>query len=209
MNEARKAPTSRKPQIVRARILDAAESEFVEVGYAAASTNRILDRFGGSKPTMFRHFPTKRALFEGVLTRIAGRWRERIDLDTIGGESPVDWLADFTFRAARWVLSESSLFLGRMAVAEGHEFPEGAELYRQIAADPVEALLVERFEDWNARGLMASRNPKRDAIAFLDLALSGLVSRRLYRVIEDPDDVSLRDHARYVAALFLDGRRPR
>ncbi|MFK5047857.1 TetR/AcrR family transcriptional regulator, partial [Klebsiella pneumoniae] len=52
-----KAPVSRNPAVVRARILDAAQAEFMEHGYAGASTNRILDRFGGSKPTMFRHFP--------------------------------------------------------------------------------------------------------------------------------------------------------
>jgi AcrR family transcriptional regulator len=55
----RKQFYSRDPGTVTERILDAAEAEFMSCGYAEASTNRVLERFGGSKATLFRHYPTK------------------------------------------------------------------------------------------------------------------------------------------------------
>src|SRR5687767_13768983 len=119
MVEKSKPRVSRKPEAVQARILDAAQAEFMAEGYAGASTNRILERFGGSKPTMFRHFPTKRALYHAVVTRVASRWAEQIDLGNIKGAAPEEWLSAFTRQAVHWILSEENLFLGRMGVLEG------------------------------------------------------------------------------------------
>src|SRR5689334_20651314 len=117
---------TRNPDIVRASILDAAQAEFMAEGYAGASTNRIVERFGRSKPTLFRHYPTKRALFEGVVARIASRWAEQVDWREIPADVPEVWLRSFAARALRWILSDDNIFVSRMAVSSGHEFPEVA-----------------------------------------------------------------------------------
>jgi TetR/AcrR family transcriptional regulator, mexJK operon transcriptional repressor len=201
----RKSPVSRDPATVRARILDAAQAEFMAEGYAAASTNRIVARFEGSKPTVFRHFPTKRALYEAVVTRIADRWAERIDWRSIDVEEPRAWLERFAAMALRWILSDENLFLGRMAVTEGAELTNAAALYRAHASAPIEALLAERFAGWTVEGRLASTDPARDATAFLDLTLAGMVSRRLYGM-PPLDEGGLADHVRHTVGLFLDGR---
>src|SRR5579875_1481603 len=95
MRPAVEGRTSRKPEVVRGRILDAALQEFMAAGFTGASTNRILATFGGSKPTMFRHFPTKRALFEGVVARIAAGWRGRVRQETLDETDPRGWLTGF------------------------------------------------------------------------------------------------------------------
>lgn len=197
-----KAPVSRNPAVVRARILDAAQAEFMEHGYAGASTNRILDRFGGSKPTMFRHFPTKRAMFEAVVARIAGDWSTAVDLRTLP-DDPRGWLTGYGLATARWILSEANIFVGRMAVAEGHAFPEVAATYRALAVDPIEQTLAARLAAWTGQGLLACADPAGDATAFLDLALSGMVSRRLYRV--ESGDAELAPRVRRAVDLFLHG----
>lgn len=208
-DRARKAPISRDPAIVRNRILDAAEQEFMAAsGYAAASTNRMLTAFGGSKPTMFRHFPTKRALFVAVVARIAARWPDAITWRAIPAAEPRDWLQTFAVMALRWTLASENLFVGRMAIAEGEAFPEIAETYRTLAVDPIKAVLTDQLAAWSRQGLLTCADPTRDAMRFLDLTISGVVSRALYRVAPEIDDAALGDHVAHCVALFLDGRSP-
>lgn len=202
-----RSPVSRNPEVVRTRILDAAQAEFMAEGFAGASTNRILERFGGSKPTMFRHFETKRALFEAVVARIAERWRDAVDMADVSDAEPRAWLERFAIRALAWILTDESIFVGRMAIAEGHLFPEVGETYRQHAVTPLNDLLAAQLAAWTARGLLACDEPQRDALAFFDLTLAGMVSRKLYRVDAGFDVASLSDHARRCVALFLDGLR--
>ncbi|MFN3458566.1 MAG: TetR/AcrR family transcriptional regulator [Novosphingobium sp.] len=202
-----RSPVSRNPEVVRTRILDAAQAEFMAEGFAGASTNRILERFGGSKPTMFRHFETKRALFEAVVARIAERWRDAVDMNDVSDAEPRAWLERFAERALGWILTDESIFVGRMAIAEGHLFPEVGETYRQHAVTPLNDLLAAQLAAWTASGLLACSEPQRDALAFFDLTLAGMVSRKLYRVDDGFDAASLSDHARRCVALFLDGLR--
>lgn len=202
-----RSPVSRNPEVVRTRILDAAQAEFMAEGFAGASTNRILERFGGSKPTMFRHFETKRALFEAVVARIAERWRDAVDMADVSDAEPRAWLERFAIRALAWILTDESIFVGRMAIAEGHLFPEVGETYRQHAVTPLNDLLAAQLAAWTASGLLACSEPQRDALAFFDLTLAGMVSRKLYRVDDGFDAASLSDHARRCVALFLDGLR--
>ena len=207
MNEPEKVPTSRNPTVVKARILDAAQAEFMAEGFAGASTNRMLERFGGSKPTMFRHFPTKRALFEGVVARIAGRWSTSIDWQHIESDNPELWLRAFAKMALDWILTDENIFVGRMAISEGASFPEVGEVYRTLAVEPIEKVLSGQLAKWTDAGLATCIDAKLDAVSFLDLALSGAVSRRLYRVSGLEDDEARDLHVARVVELFLNGRR--
>lgn len=199
---------SRKPEAVRERILDAAQAEFMAHGFAAASTNRILERFAGSKPTMFRHFPTKRAMFGGVVQRIAARWRSAIDPAGIAADDPQGWLLAFGLLALAWITSDENIFVGRMAVAEGAGFPEVAELYRREAVEPIEATLAGRLDAWSRAGLITTADPVRDALAFLDLTMAGEVSRLLYGAPR-PDAQAMGTHVAHCVTLFLQGRAAR
>ena len=206
MNDAAKPRRLRSPDIVRGRILDAAQAEFMVAGYAGASTNRMLDRFGGSKPTMFRHFPTKRALFEGVVARIASSWAGQIAWRTLPEDDPAGWLVYFAHLVLDWILADENIFVGRMAVAEGAAFPEIADTYRTLAVDPIEAVLADHLRDWTKAGVLTCLDPRRDATSFLDLTVSGIVSRRLYHVGALPCRHDLEQHVNHAVALFLHGR---
>ncbi len=59
---SRKTATQR-----RAEILSAATREFAARGYAGADVERIAERAGVGKGTVYRHFPRKRDLFFAAL----------------------------------------------------------------------------------------------------------------------------------------------
>lgn len=72
-------PTRRTPVQARSRarvdaILDAADAVFLEMGYAAATTNHVAARAGTSIGSLYRFFPDKEAL----LVALAARYGERM-----------------------------------------------------------------------------------------------------------------------------------
>ena len=56
----------------RARILDAARTEFAKAGYHGASTASIARAAGCSEPMLYKHFVGKHALFLAVLEHVTG-----------------------------------------------------------------------------------------------------------------------------------------
>lgn len=63
----------------REQILDAAIEVFARTGFRDAATSSIAARLDVSEPTLFRHFPTKRALYLAAIDRSAevliAHWR--------------------------------------------------------------------------------------------------------------------------------------
>lgn len=200
-----KDAVSRDPQVVSARILDAAQREFMAHGYEAASTNRITRGFGGSKATLFRYFPSKEALLEAVVRRIAGGWHARVDSRHIPPDSPERWLTEFGIRTLGWLLTEELIFLGRLGIAEGHKFPKLERVFQETAGRPLQAVLAQRLRGWTRAGLLACREPRKDAERFLDLVASGAVSRRLYGDAA-LSGTRLTAHVKDAVALYLRGR---
>lgn len=176
------------------------------VGYEAASTNQIVARFGGSKATLFRYYPTKERLLEGVLLRIADRWARAVDLRDVAADDPEAWLAECGRRALAWILGAEPMFVGRLAIAEGHKFPRLGAVFGQRAIEPLQRELAARLAGWHRKGRLHSISPRRDAEHFLDLAISGEVSRALYgRPLRTAR--ARNRHLRECVALFLRGLR--
>ncbi|MCS6946975.1 MAG: TetR/AcrR family transcriptional regulator, partial [Steroidobacteraceae bacterium] len=201
---------SRKPDIVRARILDAAQAEFMRYGYADASTNRMLRRFAGSKPTMFRHFPTKRRLFLAVVDRITGQWQMQREVwRRLDATAPRSWLCQFGTTALEWLLTDDALFVGRMTVCAGDQFPELVSKWTRLVHRPMRLEVARQLRAWHARMLVDCRDPRRDADCFLDMLLSGPVSRALYGARGRPSRPSLGKGVRYAVDRFLKGLLPR
>ncbi|MCW5611733.1 MAG: TetR/AcrR family transcriptional regulator [Rubrivivax sp.] len=68
-------PTQRSPRTLRrelreAEIVDAARVVFLEKGFERAAVSEIADRVGVVEGNIFRYFPTKRDLLNGVLLTI-------------------------------------------------------------------------------------------------------------------------------------------
>ncbi len=197
---------SRDPEVVRGRILDAAQSEFMAAGYEAASTNRIVVAFGGSKATLFRYYPTKERLLEGVLLRIADRWLSAVDLRSLPAGQPEQWLTRCAIRMLGWILGPEPLFVGRLAIAEGHKFPALGKVFEERAIRPLRVSLTARLGEWHREGLLVSVSPDHDAEHFLDLAFAGEVSRALYGG-PNRSARALTRHVHECVRIFLRGMR--
>ena len=199
-----KAPVSRNPEIVSRRILDAAQAEFMEFGYEAASTNRIAQRLGGSKATLFRYYQSKEALLEAVVRRIADRWHAAVNWQSIRDPSPAGWLQAFAVMTLEWILGDEPLFVGRLVVAEGHKFPSLKRIFERTVTVSLQDVLAKRLRVWARAGLIDCANATLTAGSFLDLVISGAVSRKLYR-LRSPGHAALARQTRHNVHLFLHG----
>ena len=56
----------------REEILDVASEVFIELGFEAATMSEVAARLGGSKTTLYGYFPSKEALFLGVIQHKMG-----------------------------------------------------------------------------------------------------------------------------------------
>ena len=70
-------PTRRPPRLPpderRRQLLDVACVEFAERGFHATSMDDIAEAAGVTKPVLYQHFPSKRALFVELLDDVGGR----------------------------------------------------------------------------------------------------------------------------------------
>ena len=64
----------------RSRLLEAATRIFAQVGYEAASVEDIAFEAGVGKPTVYRYFPGKEALFEAVFGQALDDLEARLDV---------------------------------------------------------------------------------------------------------------------------------
>jgi AcrR family transcriptional regulator len=68
----RRTQTERREGTIR-KLLDAATSALIDLGYAGASVQAICTRAGVSQGALFRHFPTREALLVAVCQDLGGR----------------------------------------------------------------------------------------------------------------------------------------
>lgn len=96
------------PAATRARILDTATGLFSERGVRAVGVNEIAAAAGASKLSLYRYFPSKRALVEAMLAERSDRvhaWLRRSTKGAPAGRSRVlavfdllvDWFAEPDF----------------------------------------------------------------------------------------------------------------
>ena len=69
-----------------ALLLDAAEAEFAEAGFAGASTAAIAARAGLPKANLHYYFGNKEAIYRAVLDRILKLWLQAFDPGTAGDD---------------------------------------------------------------------------------------------------------------------------
>jgi len=114
----------------RSAILDAAVSLFLEAGYDRTTLEQVARAADVSTGTLFKHFPTKAALFGAIMARV---WES-----DAGAEAPAPpaagdpraGLSAIGLDYARLLRAPNVEGLFRVIVAEAPRFPElGRELY--------------------------------------------------------------------------------
>ena len=190
----------------RQQIVEIASELFSQRGFNGATTKEIADRAGISQAIIFRHFPSKEAIYSAILDhklkqaaeRIGGRLR-----DAAGRKDDRAYFGELAFDLLDLYSKDPSLIrLLLFSALEGHDLSR--MFYKTMSRkvrDHVRAYIKQRIAD----GAFRQLDPVASSRVFL-----GMVTHHAQVVALYPYDdvkVSNRQMADYFVEIFLDGAR--
>lgn len=156
----------------RIEIIEAVLHLSVEVGPDRLGTPAVAAAVGITQPAIFRHFPTREALWVAVAEHVAARMRAAWTTAETGATSPEDGPRRIIEAQARLVADEPAI----LAIVFSHELrvsnPALAAVFRGLMAD-LTGRLVAVFTPLSERMVVA---PKDAALLVLGL-VQGLALR--------------------------------
>jgi len=169
----------------RAAILRAARPIMLRDGLGGTTLDRVAAEGGIAKMTLYRHFPSKEALFEGLVTAMCETMRESLEnAPTADSDKPIAMRLAGELRAFTSGLIEPDfLALYRLIVADGWRFPELSRVFDRSGMRVIRRRIAEMLE---TGGAPADRARQR-AGEVVALALGDAYQRALLGIAEEGD----------------------
>lgn len=141
----------------RRQLLDVALKVFAERGYHATSMNDVAETAGVTKPVLYQHFRSKRALYLELLEDVGGRLRDAIEKATAQADGPREQVhagfrAYFTFVEQQQPAFQL-LFGG--GARRDEEFADAVRTVEVSIAETIAELIVVEGLDADRRLLLA------------------------------------------------------
>src|ERR1700728_1550241 len=138
----------------RAESLRAARPILLRDGLGGTTLDRVAAEGRISKMTLYRHFPSKEALFEGLVTAMCEYMREGLEnapsanIDKPAAKRLADELRAFTSA----LIEPDALALYRLIVADGWRFPELSRVFDRSGMRVIRRRIAELLETNGAPG---------------------------------------------------------
>ena len=190
----------------RATIVSAATDLFLTFGYAATTMEQVADRASVSKPTVYRFFADKEALFSEVVFEALDRFGTpfRASLQKLAESTNVE--RDL-YRVARdyigLVTQPSLIGLRRLVIGASAQLPHIAAAYYQRAPEQTLRALAEAVSRLSGRGELRVENPSVAAAHFAMLVIGQALDKSLFWPDQPFTATQLREQARTGVAAFL------
>lgn len=174
----------------RASILAAARPILLRDGLAGTTLDRVAAEGGISKMTLYRHFPNKEALFEGLVIGMCGSMREGLENAPLGDvhKPAPERLAEDLRAFTSGLIEPDWLALYRLIVADGWRFPALARVFDQSGMRVIRRRIAELLE---TGGVPAGRS-RLLAGEIVALALGDAYQRAVLGIPEERDGESFR-----------------
>lgn len=186
---------SRRGSLTRERLLESAESLFVEHGYQQVSIDRIVQLAGVTKGAFYHHFEDKLGAFRAVFERIDQEMSERVIEAANGGNTIMEMLRAGMRRCFELCVQPR---YGRLVYCDGPAVLGWAEWYRidsGIAGSIVSAALYAAAEAGEIR--------QHDVNALSTLLLGSILQAGISIAESQNPDVTSRELAAEMDRLLL------
>lgn len=150
-----------------AQIIDAAEAEFLEHGFAGASMDRISARAEVSKRTVYKHFESKENLFRKLIDRHWAKFSGPLSVTYNPDRDIRDQLVEFGEAEGRLLSSKEIMLTTRLVMSELLRQPELAA--QNTEKTDFTSSFVQMLTDAAADGALRLEDPKAAADEFLAL----------------------------------------
>jgi AcrR family transcriptional regulator len=189
----------------REAFVQAAREAFFAHGYGGTSMSAICARVGGSKTTMWTHFPSKQDLFIAVLDDLFERYNTALSVDLTPGEDVGTALRRLGLALLNTWLLPAAIDMQRLVTGEAGRFPELARIYYERGPVRGKARLAAFLADAMARGVVRKGDPVLAAHHFAGLCHHGSAQMCLLG-LADPPGAEQREREVDVAVVrFLGG----
>lgn len=180
-----------------------AQRSFLENGYAATTMSAIAATLGGSKGTLWNHFPSKGELFAAVLENATTVYRARLSqiLDEPGDLVPT--LKRICISLLSKITSPEAIALHRLVVSEAGRFPEMGRIFYQLAPRHTRMMLAGFLGGAMARGQLRQDDPVTAARVLMTLCMSGCHQMLIYGQLDHADDAAIETDASFALDMFL------
>ena len=169
----------------RAAILRAARPIMLRDGLGGTTLDRIAAEGGIAKMTLYRHFPSKEALFDGLVTAMCEYMRQGLEnAPTADTDKPIAMrLADELRAFTSALIEPDALALYRLIVADGWRFPQLSRVFDQSGMRVIRRRIAELLE---TAGVPADQS-KQVAAEIVALALGDAYQRAVLGIAEEGD----------------------
>jgi TetR/AcrR family transcriptional regulator, mexJK operon transcriptional repressor len=169
----------------RAAILRAARPIMLRDGLGGTTLDRVAAEGGIAKMTLYRHFPSKEALFEGLVTATCESMREGLEnAPTADTDKPIAHrLADELRAFTSALIEPDGLALYRLIVADGWRFPELARVFEQSGMRVIRRRIAVLLETGGA----PTDQSRQVAAEIVALALGDAYQRAILGIAEQGD----------------------
>lgn len=201
------APATRRDR-KRAEIIAIAKELFFKEGYAGASMAQIAARVGGSKATLYSHFPSKEDLLLAVVQDLVVPADARALEWGAPGDDFRAWLHRLGNRTVRRLTSYEFISILRLAAAEALRFPQVGKIYYEAGAEPFLNLVSTFFAEAMDKGVLRRADPRIAAEQFFEMCAGWLMRRALWN-IASPTEAEIETKVSAAVAAFMEGYEPR
>ena len=187
-----------KQEDTKTRILEKALELFSAQGYDAVSVDQIARAVGIKAPSLYNHFPGKRAIFDAILESTAARYAadtDRIDIHVQNAAQDIQVFTDISedalFDKVRQIFeyslhNETISRFRRMMTIEQFRSPELAALYSERFTDRMVSYHAGIFRALIAAGEIRADDPEDLAMLYVApvVTLLGVCDRQPEREAE-------------------------
>jgi len=186
----------------RQAILDGAGRVFARDGYEGASMARIAREVGVSKGTLYNYFPSKAALFHGVISTFCDGTFRHLLPDAPHTGTPQETLHSLGMTLVEMMISPYRQAIHTMVMSEAGQFPELARIFFEAGPQRALTYLSSWLRQQTEAGRLAITDFDFAAEQFFALCQTKLVMRARLRLIE-PTPADIERVVQGAIAVFL------
>lgn len=190
----------------RIALIEAAQQEFIEHGFSGANMDRVCERAGTSKRTLYRHFESKDVLFIESIQSVLEAQRARLQLKYASDVNVETQLRTYLQAKLDSMYEDFGLPLAKMVISEFMRTPELSEnyLYQLQRQDELQ-------ENWFTEDIADNKVKALDPVMMSGMLMCLLKGNCLWpQLVANQAMPSVEQRKKIVEdilTLFLDGYR--
>ncbi|EHK9125117.1 TetR/AcrR family transcriptional regulator [Vibrio parahaemolyticus] len=190
----------------RIALIEAAQQEFIEHGFSGANMDRVCERAGTSKRTLYRHFESKDVLFIESIQAVMKIQRARLQFQYSPEKCIEAQLRTYLLAKIDSMYEDFGLPLAKMVISEFMRTPEFVENYLhqlQSQDEQLEKWFSEAIKDQKVKNL----NPAMMSNMLMCLLKGNFLWPQLIANHKMPNLEQRKKSIEDILTLFLDGYR--